>query len=312
MAQDKVTSAAGKPEELVIFNTLSPKHTAIDNYDYAIELPNTGYKQTNSNLVTIFRNETDNAHIVVKQIPNVYWDLITEEVKRYAESDTTAMSTYRINGTEAFLLKTKKKDKLKQVLYFNEHLSGQTENPIVIEATCDADDIRTANKIERSLLSLVYTGVNSKDPNVYETRDFSIANGGFKIQHIGLLSTLFTKSGDFENERKQNIHVYFQILRQKGQVKKSQRKKDAIHHVNNAYAAKIKASKPKNITINGIDGYEFDITLMNEETGNVRAKGYAVMLYTDKAQYLFFSNANMDIDNNIDTFKKIARTLKIK
>lgn len=310
-AQEQITSTDDKAESYVIFNTPSPKHTAIENYDYAIELPNTGYKQTSSNLVTIFRNETDNATIVVKQYTSN--SMATEDMTKYIMSDSLAkVNHYKINGTEARLLKVKKKEKLKQVLYFNEQLSGLTENPIAIEATCDAEDIRTANKFERSLLSLVYTGVKPKDSNVYETSAFSIANGGFKIQHTGLLSTIFTKSGDYENEHKQNCHVYFQILRQKGQVKKNQQKKDAILQVSNAYADKIKASKPKKTTINGIDGYEFDITLMDEETGNVQAKGYAVMLYTDKAQYLFFSNANMHIDNNIEKFKKIARTLKIK
>lgn len=308
-------------EGKVIINSQTPTHTAIENFEYAIVLPNTGYKQTASNLVTIFRNEADNASITIRQYES------NEAAISKLEYGALSTDIYKINGTEAILYKYEKKGELKQILAYFEELNGMTENPIVIEATCDSSNIGCANKIERSLLSIIYTGVKPKASNIYETSAFSIENGGFKNQHTGILNTIFTKSGDYENERRNKEFVYFQLLRNKSSVKKGKQKKDAANTINTAYLPfflalnaneaaasidrKINASKPKKTIISGIDGYEFDIDMIGEG-GKKLAKGYAVVLYGNDVQYLFFSNANKDIDNNIAKFKQIARTLKIK
>lgn len=290
-------------DTVAVFNTKTPDHTAICNFDYAIELPNTGYKQTSSNLVTVFRNEEDNASLMVKQYCS------KPDADRNISEGTS--KPVIINGTAAIIHTSEKKDVKKQTLVYYEQQPGGTVNPLVIEAMCDASDGRTAIKQERSLLSLVATCAPQNGSSTYATSRFCIANGGFKSQHNGLLNTIFTQSGDYEQERKDGRYVYFQILCQQQTLPQKEQKKDAVRKVANLYTDNRWTGKPRKVAMNGMNGYEFDIVL-KDEAGKELAKGYIVALYTATTQYLFVANANENAEANITKFKEIARTLKNK
>ncbi|MCQ2206883.1 MAG: hypothetical protein MJZ02_01535 [Paludibacteraceae bacterium] len=292
------TQANVEKEPITLFNTFGKRHSVINNFDYAVILPNTGYKQSSSNFFSFFENEVDQATIGIGQTANSkIFDSQFEEANKCA---------YRINGVDATLYKsTDDKGRCKQTLKIDTH------TPIFVTAACKSDDTININKLERCLLSIVYSGPEQKDKNTYTTSLFSISNGGYKLENSGLHLSIFTKSGDFAEERANNIKDIFQLGTFRCEVKKKQQKKEALKLIEGLLEKGSKIVSNKTCAINGRNGFEYNIETTDEE-GKLVEKSYATVIYTADRAFLFYASANKDIDKNIAIFKTIAQTLKIK
>lgn len=292
-ATKDTVAATATPDTTVLFNTPSARHTAIENFDYAIVLPNTGYKQTALSL-SHFENEVDQASIVIYQYR-----------QEFSEPQPVGdHSFYNINGVDATLYKQVEKDQCKQTLILN------TKVPMTLTATCKSTDTTNINKLERSLLSIVYNGPAQKDKNVYTTSLFSINNGGYKLENAGLQLSIFTKSGDFLKERNENNKNYFQLVTFKSDVKKKQ-KKEAAKLIDGVLEKNSKVVKSSKCDINGKKGFAYDIVTTDDDNKTIETS-YAVVIYTSNRVYLYYASANENMQENIATYKKIAQTLKIK
>ena len=122
--------------------------------------------------------------------------------------------------------------------------------------------------------------------------------------------SIFTKSGDFENEKASNEKDYFQLATTKLDVKKDA-KKEARELVEGILEKDSKIVGSKKISINGKKGFDYDI-ISTDEGGKVTGKSYATVIYNAGRVYLFIASANKNIDEKLEFFKNIAQTLKIK
>lgn len=280
--------------EITIFNTKTVKHTAIEGFDYAIVLPNTGYKQTKANFMTKFENEVDEAEISIDQP--------IQDISTSFYVNDSGYTNYNINNTSANLRKRAYKGKMEQTLYL------ATPKPMYVVGTCKLTDTTNINKIERSLLSIVYTGpiADKASNNKYNNSLFSIESNGFKTENTGLMLTLFTKSGNHLEEQKEGKENYFQVLTIKDKVDVKQHKKEAKKITNSLIEKKDKISKGKQIEINGKKAFEFNVA---KSSG---AKSYMTVTFSKDHIFVFLANSNAEIEKNMATFKSIARTLEIK
>lgn len=286
--QPKYADTISGPTE--IFNTMTGRHINITNFDYAIALPNTGYKQTSANLATTFYNEVNDATIVISQ-----------PAGNHPSEEGAA---YIINGIKAFIQDEKRNDRAIKTL------SLFTHYPLIIEASCRATDTITINMMEKSLLSVVPTVMRPKDSHLFENSAFTIASDGYLPQCSGTNFTIFTPSGRSEMEAENGKGNYFQILVVNEAVAAKKQKKDAKSVISAIMTRDLKGSKiakSKKTTINGLNGYEFEL-----ENKDRAEKSYAVVLYSSNRYYLFLSSANSDVDKNIALYKTIAQTLKTK
>lgn len=292
--------AEDEPEPTALFNTLSARHTQIEEFDYAIALPNTGYVQSHTPFFnTIFKNEVDNATIAVSQHGISAVSALQLRMNNYKWTD------FNINGIKAVLRKSKDENGR-----YKQELELKTNLPMFITAECNATDTININKLERCLLSIVYSGPQQKEKDTYSTSLFSINNGGYKVQNSGLMLSIFTKSGDFENEKASNEKDYFQLATTKLNVKKDA-KKEARELVEGVLEKDSKIVGSKKININGKKGFDYDI-ITTDEGGKVTGKSYATVIYNAGRVYLFIASANKNTDEKIEFFKNIAQTLKIK
>ncbi|MBO4334009.1 MAG: hypothetical protein J5875_12730 [Paludibacteraceae bacterium] len=291
-----------EPEPTALFNTISARHTQIEEFDYAIALPNTGYVQSHTPFFnTIFKNEVDNSTIAVSQ----HGTSAVSALQRNMNAANYKRTDFIINGIKAELRKSKEENgRYRQELELNTNL------PMFITAECDATDTININKLERSLLSIVYSGPQQKEKGSYSTSLFSISNGGYKVQNSGLMLSIFTQSGDFEKEKASNEKDYFQLATTKLDVKKDA-KKEARKLVEGILEKDSKIVGSKKISINGKKGFDYDI-ISTDEGGKVTGKSYATVIYNAGRVYLFIASANKNIDEKLEFFKNIAQTLKIK
>lgn len=294
-------------EVKMIFNTPTARHTAIENFDYAIALPNTGYKQSSLDFTftSIFKNEVDEATITISQHKDNAINAITGQQKHELNEQKT--DTYSINGVIATLTKgINKRGDYVQTLVLN------TSIPLTVEASCNGTDTININKLERSLLSIVYTGPAQKDKNTYSTSKFSIGKEGYKVENSGLQFTVLTESGDYISEKENNIKNFLQLANINFEVAKKKQKKEADKLMKSFYEKdESKIIKSKAIDINGKSGFEYDL-VKTDDNKNVTEKSYAIVIYTEDHLFLLYASANQNIDANMAKLKKIAQTLKIK
>jgi hypothetical protein len=74
---------------------------------------------------------------------------------------------------------------------------------------------------------------------------------------------------------------------------------------------KIDENKISEIQIDGISGYEIVGEGLDKSNGT-KELVYQVMLFTDNGYYIIVGTTKNDFEQNLELFKKVARTLKRK
>ena len=287
-----------------IINVKDGDYVNFANYDYAIKLPNTGYHAGNSSMAPSFINDVDGVVIELVQVDRTD----VENTKAILQSSSTDWSRYKINGVETYLYKAVSKGisefNYMVMLYLGENIPIEVR----VKYSSSIED-RMALRLQKCLLSFVYTGPTSADSKTFCNSSYCIENGGFKERNIGLLLTTFCKSGDPNLEMNQGRKVYFQIMMQQEEIAKSKRKKTAASLLKGILERndKVKATAQKNI--GGLPAYCYDIE-QKDENGELVSKKYITVIFSQKEFFLFTSCANADIDKNISEFKRISETFK--
>lgn len=300
-------SAMAETEDVAeIMNVKTPKHVQFQNYVYAITLPNTGYKEVASGWASSFVNEHDDVRIDISQPAEHYLESLTKRV----QAGEIKPTLYKINGQDAWLNKSHSEahSQYELCLFYN-----GLPTPVILSATYpDSLDALIGKSLTRSLLSLVYVGpeVSAANKGNYETPVFSIASGKYLPQCMGVLMTAFSRSGNVNKELESNHKDFYQVMQEDIAVKSGKRKKMAVSLVNGILEDGDKVISRKAVEVNGLKGFEFDIERVNN--GKVAAKEYAAVLFTDKRLFLFVSVTNENMEANINEYKQILRTFKVK
>lgn len=289
-----------------IMNIRTPNHVQFEDFDYAIIPPNTAYQKSPSGFVSSFVNDSDDIEIELTQTPtSTSGDSLAEKAKAAA----AVWKEYRIDGHKAFLFKeqpSQQGEGALTLLYFGENF------PLTIRATYPASiENKVYDGLVKAELSLIYVGPTQQSDGRFENSVFSIVNGGFKAQKIGQLLTTFSHSGDSYAEMNQGKKVYFQVMVEDLAVKNSQRKKTASALLKGTMDDDMVITQKNSTTIGGMKGFEYYLE-QKDSTGTITAKGYAAIVFSDQKMYFFTSCANEDIDKNIQKFREIAQSFKLK
>ncbi|WP_424003650.1 hypothetical protein [Maribacter sp. IgM3_T14_3] len=291
-----------------INNQLSTEHKSVDGTKISIVPPN-GFT-TASNFLG-FQQTQSGSSIMVLDIPGPFSEVSKGLTKEGLLSQgMTLKETHKLtlNSLPAVLLKAEQNAYgniyTKYILAF-----GTEEESILINGTFP-QNIEDLNEVlKKALLSTVYD--SNKKINPFDTVDFEISTDGTDIVFAKNISNslIFNRDGKIPSETKDKVSLI--IVKAFSNVDIMDKKLFAMNRIRQLPIVIKKIISTEPIEIDGINGYEIIADGSDKKTGN-KEKAYQVILFSDSLYYLIFGSSQADFDNNIELFKKLAKTFKRK
>lgn len=296
--------------QVEINNTITDKHVRIDGTKSFL-IPPKGFVGATD--FQGFQELNSGSSILVAEMPGPY----SESINGFDEQGLLAQGIVlkrkdeiMINGNQGFLLTTEQTafgtDYLKYILVF-----GDANATYLISGMSPKDIAEYSIAIRESILSFAHDPELIVDP--LATVPFSVDTENTKLVFgknlTGML--LFTVDGKVPTESTDKTS--FVVGRSLGNVQAVDQKLTALNRVNKMPYTdlKIDESQIKEITIDGVSGYEIAGEALDKPNGT-KMLVYQVMLFTDNGYYILVGTSKSDYQENLVLFKKVARTFQRK
>ena len=302
-----ITSTFGQGE---INNTKTDKHKQIAGTKFFLVPPTgfipattfQGYQQLNSG-----------ASILVMEIPGPF----SESTKGFNEQGLKTQGVVlkkkeeiKVNGNQGLFLTTEQfaygTNYSKYILVF-----GDSKATYMVNGTFPKEVTELEKDIRESMFSVIYESGLTVDPlsAVSFTVDTENTKLKFGKSMTGML--LYTVDGKVPTES--NDKTTFIVGLSLANVQTVDKKLTAITRLKRMPYTdlKIDENKINEIEIDGISGYEIVGEGLDKSNGT-KEFVYQVMLFTDNGYYIMVGTTKNDFEQNLELFKKVARTLKRK
>ena len=302
-----ITSTFGQGE---INNTKTDKHKQIAGTKFFLVPPTgfipattfQGYQQLNSG-----------ASILVMEIPEPF----SESTKGFNEQGIKTQGVVlkkkeeiKVNGNQGLFLTTEQfaygTNYSKYILVF-----GDSKATYMVNGTFPKEVTELEKDIRESMFSVIYESGLTVDPlsAVSFTVDTENTKLKFGKSMTGML--LYTVDGKVPTES--NDKTTFIVGLSLANVQTVDKKLTAITRLKRMPYTdlKIDENKINEIEIDGISGYEIVGEGLDKSNGT-KEFVYQVMLFTDNGYYIMVGTTKNDFEQNLELFKKVARTLKRK
>lgn len=252
-----------------------------------------------------FQNNETGASIMIMDIPASYSSIIngfTKDALKKKGMELISKQNVKYNNSNATLFNVSQKangiNYLKQVLVFGDDKITIMVNGIYPEQTKDSE-----NEIKKSLFTIERNEQLPEKP--LESVNYSINVEGTDYKYVkSFAGSLIYSEDDKIPTSKGLIGVSYSL----GHKVNSESKEFAIQRLKklpNASKAIIKTIDK--VTISNMEGYEI------VADDNSKQLIYLVMLFTpDKEYYLIVGQAKDDKEKNLEVYKKVSKTFKLK
>jgi len=293
-----------------INNTKTDKHKQIAGTKFFLVPPTgfipattfQGYQQMNSG-----------ASILVMEIPGPF----SESTKGFNEQGLKTQGVVlkkreeiKVNGNQGLFLTTEQfaygTNYSKYILVF-----GDSKATYMVNGTFPKEVTDLEKDVRESMFSVVYESGLTIDPlsAVSFTVDTENTKLKFGKSMTGML--LYTVDGKVPTES--NDKTTFIVGLSLANVQTIDKKLTALTRLKRMPYTdlKIDENKINEIEIDGISGYEI-VGEGLEKSNGTKEFVYQVMLFTDNGYYIMVGTTKNDFEQNLELFKKVARTLKRK
>ncbi|GMN07752.1 hypothetical protein MTsPCn5_31410 [Croceitalea sp. MTPC5] len=186
---------------------------------------------------------------------------------------------------------------------------GTEKESILVNGTFIKDGPELDEPIKTALLSVVYHSEKEIDP--FDTVDFEInTNGtGFLFAKGMMNALIFNRDGKIPSQSDDQAN--FIVGKAFSEILTGDKEQFALNRIKQLPIAIEEIVSIEPIEIDGMNGFEIVADGKDRKTGSLE-KVYQVMLFTDNLYYILLASSTADFDENIDLFKKMARTFKRK
>ncbi len=186
---------------------------------------------------------------------------------------------------------------------------GSEKESILINAAFPADLVEMDDVVKNSLLSTFYEPDRIIDP--FETVDFEISTEGSPLVFAKSVSNslIFNHDGKVPTESTDKASfivgkAFYEITVEDKKLFALNRMKQLPIEVDDVIAI-------EPVEIDEISGYEIVADVKNKTDG-AKKRVYQVILYSDNLYYILLGSAESDFENNIESFRNLAKTFKRK
>jgi hypothetical protein len=302
-----ISSTFGQGE---INNTKTGKHKQIAGTKFFL-VPPTGF--TAATTFQGYQQMHSGASILVMEIPGPF----SESTKGFNEQGLKTQGVVlkkkeeiKVNGNQGLFLTTDQfaygTNYSKYILVF-----GDSKATYMVNGTFPKEVTELEKDIRESMFSVVYESGLTVDPlsAVSFTVDTENTKLKFGKSMTGML--LYTVDGKVPTES--NDKTTFIVGLSLANVQTGDKKLTAITRLKRMPYTdlKIDENEISEIEIDGISGYEI-VGEGLDKTNGTKEFIYQVMLFTDNGYYIMVGTTKNDFEQNLELFKKVAKTLKRK
>jgi PsbP-like protein len=256
-----------------------------------------------------FQNSKTGATIMIVELPAPYQSIaegFTEEAFKKKGMTLLDKQTIDFNNSKATFIKVKQSANetilLKQILVF-----GNAKETVLVNGIYPESGKEIESKIKDALLSTVYNATQADISPVAATFTVDIANTDFKLIKYLAGSLLYSTDGKIPTE-KPTLIVGNSIAK----ISHQNQKQYAEDRLKKLPRGELNVIKEINeITIDNLKGYEI---MADGKTKSGKPElVYQVMLFNDNGDYYFIlGQAKEEFQKNLNAFKIIAKTFKLK
>lgn len=285
-----------------IFSFAQNSSVLIPGTKYSM-IPPDGYVVSSN--FTGFQNNETGGSIMIVEIPTSYSSLVkgfTKDALKRKGMELTSKENVKYNNSDAMLFNVSQKangvNYLKNILMFGDNSKTVMVNGIYPEQSKDS-----AGEIKKSLFTIVYN--EKQRENILESVNFSLDVEGtnYKLVKSVAGSLLYGEDGQIPSNK--GLLIVSNSLGNKVTSDYQEYAIQRLKKLPNASKAIIKTIDK--VTISNMEGYEI------VADDNSKQLIYLVMLFTpDKEYYLIVGQAKDDKEKNLEVYKKVSKTFKLK
>lgn len=293
----------------VINNIKTNKHRQIPGTKFFL-VPPTGF--VNATNFQGFQQVSSGASILVMEIPGPF----SESTKGFNEQGLKTQGVIlkkkeeiKVNQNEGFFITTEQfangTNYSKYILVF-----GDAKATYMVNGTFPKEVTELDKDIRECLLSVVYESALTVDP--FSTVTFTVDTKNTKLKFGKSITGMLLYTVDGKVPTESSDKTSFVVGRSLANVQTVDKKLTAINRIKKMPYTDIEVdeSKINEIEIDGVSGYE--IVGVALDKNGAKELVYQVMLFTDNAYYITLGTTKNDFDQNLELFKKVARTFKRK
>lgn len=186
---------------------------------------------------------------------------------------------------------------------------GTDQETIMINGASPNNLEEIAKEVKSSILTCFYE--NDKKINPFEVLDYEIDISKSKLVFAKSMSNTMTFNIDGLLPTKSADKTSLMIAKSFSKTAIKYRKLFTLNRLKQLPIEIIKTESTKEITIDGVSGYEVIFTSKDKKTSQ-QEKVYFVMLFSDSLYYIFYGSTNQNFDDNIDELKQVVKTFRRK
>ncbi len=291
-----------------IENKLSSKHQNIKGTKISL-IPPTGFSES-ENFLGLQQTSTGSS-IMIIDIPGPYSETskgITKENLLSKGIELIKTEQLTINGLSAIFVTGK------QQAYGNNYkkyvlVVGSENETIMINGVYTENQKKTGEAIKKSMLSVVYEADKKINPFDFLEYTIDVSETKLKLGKSMANSLIFTTDGQVPTASADKTNLI--VAKSFSNVSPEDKKLFSVNRLKQSPIEIINLEYTKEISIDGLDGYEIYATGKDKkttETENI----YQVMLFNEEFYYIFFGTTSDETTLSIEEIKKAVRTFKRK
>ncbi len=293
-----------------INSTKTDKHKQIAGTKFFL-VPPAGF--INATNFQGFQQMNSGASILVVEIPGPF----SESTKGFNEQGLKTQGVIlkkkeaiKVNGNQGFFITTEQfaygTNYSKYILVF-----GDTKATYMVNGTFPKEVTELDKDIRESMLSVVYESGLTVDP--LSTVSFTVNTENTKLKFGNSMSGMLLYTVDGKVPTESSDKTSFIVGLSLANVQTVDKKLTAITSIKRMPYTDLKIDEKKilEIAIDGISGYEIVSEGLDNSDGT-KELVYQVMLFTDNGYYIIIGTTKNDFEQNLELFKKVARTFKRK
>ncbi len=257
-----------------------------------------------SNDFTGFQSEKTKSSIIIVDLPAAYSLLkgsFTKEALLTKGMELITKENVKFNNAEAQLYKVRQKafgiSYLKQILIF-----GDEQKTVIVNGIYPEEFTEVENEIKTALLTITFK--KDQNPKSEEAAQFSLDTSGTTYQFVKNLAgaLMYSEDGLLPTQKGRLI-----VSGSMGDFSTLDPKKFTLERLKKLPDAdKAEIKSVEKITINNKDGYEIITADNNKDLL------YFVAIFSENRYYLIVGGAKEEQEKNLEIFRKVARTFKLK
>lgn len=294
--------------QLEIVNTIKPEHHEIRGTKISMVSPK-GFQMANNFMG--FQQAETNSSIMVLDIPGPYDEVVkglTTENLLKRGIVVQSIENFTLNGLAGILIKGEQK--AYEIMFTKYSLAfGTDKETILINGVIPKDSVILEKEVKEALLSTVYNANKILSP--LDTVDFEIFTNDTDFIFAKSMSNMlvYNRDGKLPSETEDKASLV--IAKAFSKVEISDKKEFATNRIKVLPVQITQIQSVVPIEINGLSGYEIVADGVDRKTGK-KQQAYQVMLFLDDSYYILFGSSENNFEKNLDQFKKIASTFRLK